>query len=97
MYIRIHRIPKFYDVPMATVNRHAGIDFQVFNLKQKVRLAKRVDIERWIESKRCFLGDDAEIETPKKRRRRLTKGASTPELDATHEEALRAYERFMES
>jgi len=82
---------------MATVNRCAGVDFPVFYLNQKVRLARRVDIDKWIESRRRFSSDGAATDRVKNRRARPTAGASTPELDAEQDEALRAYERFMES
>jgi len=80
---------------MATLNRHAGVDFPFFYINRKVRVAKRVDIEKWIESGQRFSGDEAATNKPKHRRTRPTAGASTPELDALHDQARRAYDRFM--
>lgn len=96
-YVRLDEIPLFTGISMATVNRCAGVDFPVFYINQKVRVAKRVDIDRWIESGRCLSADGAATDKTKNRRTRPTAGASTPELDAIQDEALRAYERFMES
>jgi len=95
-YVRLDEIPSFTGIPMATVNRHAGIDFPVYYLNQKVRVAKRVDIEKWIESGLQFSGDGAAIDEIKKRRTRPTRGVSTPELDAMHDKARNAYDSFMD-
>ena len=95
-YVRLDEIPMFTGISMATVNRQAGIEFPVFYLNQKVRVAKRVDIEKWIESGLRLSDDGVASDEIKKRRTRPTKGVSTPELDAMHDEARNAYDSFMD-
>jgi hypothetical protein len=96
-YVRLDEIPYFTGIPKTTVERHAGVSFSVNHLNHKVRVAKRADVDQWIESGLSSCADDATIEKLKRRRARPVGGGSTPELESMDAEALAAYKRSMTS